>query len=444
VNVPRAVAFPFWQDEVGSARVIAESGLVPMLRAVVNSENHPPGFYGLGWALHQLGVPIVWDRVISVLAAILLAGLVVLYAQRMLPLWAAGLAGLLAALGWEFWRHGWELRPYSLFALTCLVFVLALEWTAELPTTRRLALLAGATAVGSMTHFFFLFTVAAAVGWIWFLRRRERRPVSLAIGLGLVPLLVWTPALAKQVEGGGYRANPDFDLGSVLDTYGALLYRGSLSLVPSLLVAGLVLFGSFRLWHLSDTGQLCALCAVVPLAAPALLWLAGPDIYLVKNLIGVAPFAVVAIAAALTALPRPLAIAATASAALLAAGAYLDSRGRIVPDYDLVATALVEQGWNDRDPIVVFGEPYQLLHPLDWYLPGNRLELAVLTGRPCAHVYVVSLGGRGRALIVGVPTTRVRRFAVGRIEYRPGLAAEARRRHGHVLATRAAGCARVT
>jgi hypothetical protein len=445
VNIPRAVAYLFWQDEVGSARVITESGPVAMLRAVAGSENHPPGFYSLGWALHHLGVPVVWDRAISVLAAIALAGLVVVYAQRMLPLWAAGLAGLLVALGWQFWRHGWELRPYSLFALACLVFVLALEWTFERITTRRLVLLAVAVAVGSMTHLLFLLTLAGAVAWILLDRtRRERRAVLVAIGAGLVPLLVWSPALAKQITGGGYRANPDFGLRPVLDTYGDLLVRNSLYVVLSVVILGLVLIGSVRLWRLSDSGRLCALSAVGPVAAAAIVWLTGPDIYVVKNLIGAAPFAVVAIAAALTAVPRPFAIAATASAAVLAVVGYVDSRGRIVPDYDRVAAALVQQGWNERDPIVVFGEPYQLLHPLDWYLPGGRLELATWATGSCEHVYVVSLGGRGRALIAGVPTDRVRRFVVGRLKYRSGVVAEARRRHGHVLATRAAGCVRTT
>jgi hypothetical protein len=444
VNIPRAVAYPFWQDEVGSARVIVTPGPLAMARAVVRTENHPPGFYSLGWALDRLGAPVVWDRTISVLAVVALSGVVVLYARRMVPLWAAGLVGLLVALGWQFWRHGWELRPYSLFALCCLLFVMALEWAVEQPTGKRLSLLTLVVLAGAMTHYFFLLTLAGGVVWLWLERpRRALRPVYVAIGLGLVPFVLWLPAFAKQVSSGGYRAYPDFALDSALETYAALFVRRDLTLVPGLIVLALVLFGSLRLWRGSSTGRLCALCAVLPVAATTLVWVTGPNIYVVKNLVGAAPFAAVAIASALTVFPRPLAIAATASAAALVLALYVDSRGRIVPDYDLVAAALVQQGWTEGDPIVVFGDPYQFLHPLDWYLPGGRLEVARWNGRPCVRVYVVSLGGRGQALLAGAPTDRVKRIAVARVRYRDDIAGQARRRNGHLLATRAAPCARI-
>jgi hypothetical protein len=442
VNIPRAVDYSFWQDEVGAARVITVSGPFSMLRALVGTENHPPGFYSLGWILDRLGVPVVWDRAISVLAAMAVSGLVVVCARRMMPLWGAALAGLVTALGWQFWRHGWELRPYSLFALACVLFVLALERAAEQPTRGRLALLAAAVAAGALTHYFFLFTLGAGLAWIY-LRKHHLRRLLVAIGVGLVPLLVWLPAFFKQFKSGGFQTNPDFSLRSALETYGALLVRGRVSGVLALLVLGIVLFGAFRLWRASDSGRLYALGAVVPVAAASLVWLAGPDIYTVKNLMGAAPFAAVAIAAALTALPRPLAMAATASAAALVVVGYAHKSGRIIPDYDLVAAALVQEGWQEQDPILVFGPPYQLLHPLDWYLPGSRLEVANWNGKPCARVYVIGVGGRGRALTAGIPTRRVRRIVIGRLPYRPDLAAQARRRDGRLLATRAAKCARV-
>ena len=164
----------------------------------------------------------------------------------------------------------------------------------------------------------------------------------------------------------------------------------------------LVLFGSLRLWRGSSSGCLCAISAVLPVAATTVVWLVGPDVYVVKNLVGAAPLAAVAIASALTALPRTVWVAATASAAALVLALYVDSRGRIVPDYDLVAAALVQQGWTERDPRLAFGDPYQFLHRLDWYLPGGRLEVARWNGRSCVRVYVVSLHGRAQALLAGV------------------------------------------
>jgi hypothetical protein len=441
VNVPRAVGYSFWQDEVGAARVITDPGPISMLRRVVSTENHPPGFYALGWVLDRMGIPVVWDRAISVLAAMALSGLVVLYARRLVPLWGAALAGLVTALGWQFWRHGWELRPYSVFALACLLFVFALVWAAESPTRRRLALLAAAVAAGTMTHFFFVFTLGAGLIWLY-VRKRDLRRLLIAIAVGLLSLIAWLPAFYKQFDRGGFR-NPDFSLRTTLESYAALFVRGDLNLLVGLLVLGLVLAGCVRLWRLSDEGRLCALAALVPVVASSLIWLAGPDVYIVKNVIGAAPFAAVAVAAALTALPRPISLAATAAAAVLLIASYVDTRGRIIPDYDLVADALVDQGWQEGDPILVFGPPYQLLHPLDWYLPGNRLETADWNGRACDRVYVISVGGRGRALTDGIETRRVRRIVIGRIPYRPELAGEARRRGGRLLATRASSCARV-
>ena len=42
-------------------------------------------------------------------------------ARRLLPLWAAATAGLLAAVGWQFVSHGAELRAYALYGLLALL-----------------------------------------------------------------------------------------------------------------------------------------------------------------------------------------------------------------------------------------------------------------------------------------------------------------------------------
>ena len=63
-----------------------------------------------------------------------LAGLTVVYARRFLPLWLAGLAGVLTALAWQVVEHGSELRAYALLAFLTLVFALLLERAAERPT----------------------------------------------------------------------------------------------------------------------------------------------------------------------------------------------------------------------------------------------------------------------------------------------------------------------
>ena len=61
----------------------------------------------------------------------------------------------------------------------------------------------------------------------------------------------------------------------------------------------------------SDLGRLCALLAVGPYFAAALIWLAGARIFDIRNLIGVAPFAAVAVASLIAALPPRAALGET-------------------------------------------------------------------------------------------------------------------------------------
>ena len=439
--ISRALDYSFWQDEVGAARVITRPGPIEMLRNVTSTELHPPGFYTLGWFLSRAGAPAAWGRAISVVAAIALTVVVVLYARRFMPVWAAALAGLLTALGWQFVDHSWELRPYSVFALVCVLFALALERAAEHPTRGRLTTLALVVAAGAMTHYFFVFTLVA--GLIWLASVRVKRPILIAIGAGLVPLLLWLPALYKQYHGGGYKWIGSFRPRVVVESYASLFYRAPAGYALGLVVLGVVAAGVIWLWRDSDAGALTALCAVVPVVIAALVWATGREIFLPRNLIGAAPFAAVAIAAALASLPRPLALLATGLAGALMIAGYLHTRAPIVPAYDRVADALVRQGWHENDPILVFGPRYSYLHPLDWYLPGSRLELAQLNGRRCAHVFVVGVGGRGRALAAAGSPVRVNRTVIARVPYRPDLRGQVDARGGSVLATRAASCARV-
>ena len=442
VAIPRAVHSAFWQDEVGAARVITRAGPIQMLRNVAGTELHPPGFYALGWILSRLGAPAVWGRGISVVAAIALTIVVVLYAARLMPVYGAALAGLATALGWQFVDHSWELRPYSLFALACVLFALALQRAAERPSLGRLALLSVATAAGLMTHYFFAFTLLAGAIWLVGIRT-ARRPVILALGVGLVPLLIWAPAAYEQYHDGGYKWIGSFQLRAAVGVYAASLYRAPPGYLLGFLVLALVLAGALRLWGLSDRGRLCALCAIVPVLVAAFVWLTGREIFLPRNLIGAAPFAVIAAAGALSGLPRRVAVPVTVVAGAVLVAAHLHTRGPIVPEYDRVADALVRSGWHEDDPILLFGPRYAYLHPLDWYLPGPRLEVATLNGTACRRVFVVGVGGHGRALIGESPTLRVKRVLVARVPYRRGLPGAVRARGGSVLATRTVRCARV-
>lgn len=447
VTVPRALGYALWQDEVGAARPMVNGSFDGMLHAVASVENHPPGYYALGWLVHQAGVPVVWERAVSVAATALLASLVYLTARRLMSVLPAALAGLAIVLGWQFEKHGWELRPYALFALANVAAVLALRRAALRPTLRRCSVLAAAVATAALLHDYFVLTAAAGALWLFVSPVvRARRRVLASIAAGYLPLLLWAPGVLDQYRHRRYATLPGFDGRSIVDLYADLLERhvvpGARGLALSLAVLVLVLYGAARLWRDPGLGRLCALAATVPVAAASVLWALGPHVFAPRALIGVLPFAAIAIAAAVAAPRPPFALAAAPAAALLLAAGYARADGRIVPDYDRVAAALVAEGWHEEDPIVLFGSTYDYLIPLDWYLPGaDRLEIAAPTGGGCGEVFVVAVDGRGAALAGG--SRRVRHTLIGSTPWRARLWAEVERRGGVVLGTRRSACLRL-
>ena len=139
-----------------------------------------------------------------------------------------------------------------------------------------------------------------------------------------------------------------------------------------------VVAGAVALWRRGDEGRLYALLTVVPVALAYVIWAGGPDIFNTRNLLPVAPFAVIAIAALLAALPRPLAVAGAGAAIGLAVAATLEAPP-VAPPADRYAQVLVEEGWQREDVIVLIADFYGFRSPIGWYLPGRPfLELVGL------------------------------------------------------------------
>jgi hypothetical protein len=412
VRIAGALHYAFWQDEVTSARIMLERTPVGVLHHIAKTESTPPLFYELGWLVHRLGVPMQDVRVVSALAGAALAAATVVLARRLLPLWASALAGLAVALGYEFVFHGRELRSYELHALLTVGLAFAALAVVETPGRRQTVLLALVTAAGALTNYFFLLSVCFVLAWAW--RSPARRQLSLAIGAGLVPFAAWIPVLAFQYRHHRFSFIGPFRLHEVLTSYWSLFGRaephtsGLHQAAPLLLGAG-VLGGCVALWRRSDTGRLAALLAVGPLVAAALVWLAGPRIFDTRNLIGVGPFAAIALAGVIAQLPKPVALAAAcAGAALVVFGFVLGDRQAPIA-YDRIARSLVAAGWQRTDPIVLQGNFYAFRSPLEWYLPGKPpLTLGLARTVACPRVFVIAhqsvraLGARkpaGRLLV---------------------------------------------
>jgi hypothetical protein len=429
LRAPGALHGALWADEVASARVLAEPGPRSALAQVERTESTPPGWYLLAWTAHRAGVPIADVRLLSAAFAGGLAALLVLYARALLSLPAAGLAGLLAALDWELAYHGRELRAYALLALVASAYGFALQRAARAPTRGRCAVLAATVLLGAFTHYFFLFTVASGLFWIW--TARALRPVRLRLtAVTLVPLtmlLAWAGPFLTQFRRGNYAWIGEFDalkLGAFFSTVfdgAGWIYGRQRSMALDggfawrLAIAMLVLYGATVLARRSLEGRLCAMLAAGPVALAALAWLAGLPIFDSRNLIGTVPFVLVATVAAVASLPPRAAL--TAAIAVVAALVALFPVQPLGPPADRISAALARDGWRPKDPIALLGRADSYLLPLSWYLPG-RPELAlepVTRHLACRDTYLLAPGSDRLPGLNRAPAVRVGGEAIVRL-----------------------------
>jgi hypothetical protein len=457
-TLPGAIDLPFWQDEVASARVLLEGSPAGVVDHVSRTESTPPGWYLLAWLLRETGIPVEGLRYLSVALAAALAGLTVVYARRFLPLWLAGVAGVLAALAWQTVVHGSEVRAYALLALLTLVFALLLERAAARPSLGRLAAVAAAAAAGAYAHYFFLLAALAAL--VWLAVERELRGAAVRVGaavlLGCATLLAWLPQLVDQVEADRFGWIDEFDLVKFLALPSALFWDpgtmyaalgadpGTGEAVARTAILALVLGGCWVLVRLEPPARLCALLVVVPVGVSGIAWLAGLRIVTGRNLIGVTAFAAVALAAVVLPLPRRAAVAAAAAGLALAVVSYVRSPLDTRVDFDRVADALVDAGWEPGDPILVVGSLPDFRSPLEWYLPGDvTLPRAEPTGA-CGDLWVVTDVPAGRTLLdLAQPADRleVGTVEVARVSWNGTLAAQAATADGGYLdSANGAGC----
>jgi hypothetical protein len=397
VRLPGVYTQAFWQDEVASARIINEPTFPGMLSHVARTESTPPLWYALGWLLRQAGTPMQDIRLLSVAAGALLAALVVDVARRVVPLPFASLAGLFVALGGALVGHGQELRAYELLALLSLVFARCLLVEVEAPSRRRALALGASVAAGGLTHYFFAFSVIAALGWLWLDRdmRAVRRRATAAIVVGGAIATGWAPVMLAQLHQNRFWWIGSFQLRTVI-AVPARLFTSAYTNTPAgiaLSVAGLLLVvaGAARLGRASAAGRLVAVLALAPLAEAAAVWAGGVRIFAERNLIGVAPFAAIAAVAGLAAVPRRAAVALGAATAVFLLVPFTPL-GRVhgTPPYDALARELVAEGWTPSQPVAVFGSFFPYRSPLEWYLPHQPvLDASRLSSRVCKTLFVV-------------------------------------------------------
>jgi uncharacterized membrane protein len=399
-RVPGALHNALWQDEVGTERVISQPTLSDALQTVVDRESTPPAFFLLARSADRAVAGLRASRTpatrvhavrsLSLAASAGCTALTFLLALEFLPLWAAALAGLLASFASILVVHGSELRSYSLLPFACVAFAFVLERAAARPTLIRLTLVSGAVALGSLTHYFFLFTFAAGLIWLVVSRlpRGTIARVGTALAIGLVPLAVWLPDWLQQYQHGIYGTAPrPFNLARVLDLFPSLLapqpFVNGTSLVthsvvslgaPVPVVVTLAVLAPAGLLLRRQEGRLCGLSVLVPfLLVTGLVAMTGERVYSSRNLIGIAPFAAIALAWGCASLPwRRSAFAAgiLVSGLVVAGFAYAQVEFGRTP-YDRIAESMLAQGFKPDEPIVLFGN-WGGSVPLAWYLTTHE------------------------------------------------------------------------
>jgi hypothetical protein len=414
-RLPAAVHDSLWQDEIATERVISQPDPQDALRQVARRESTPPAFFLTAWAVDHAATaldsglrPARSLRVLSLVFSLLTTGLTFLLACKLLPLWAAALAGLIVSFSGQLVVHGAELRSYAMLALAYVAFAFVLERAVARPGRLRLALLAGVVAVGSLTHYFFL--LALATGVLWLVRSVRDRAVSLRVGaalaVGLVPLAVWTPYWLQQYQHSHF--GPNF-------TWARLVSFLPVLFAPDVIVreagrtvqvtVSLAVIGSAVLLLRRPDGRLFAALALLPLLVGWVVWAAGQSgVGNPRNLIGVVPFVAIALSWACASLPwRRVSQAVAVLVGVLVVGGFAagqETLGRT--PYDRIAHEVSAQGFNRDEPLVFFGY-YGGMIPVGWYLTSDaspdlwpRLYAARPTEGRCDAVEAVVMGGAGR------------------------------------------------
>lgn len=416
-NVGDALHDALWQDEVASARIIAQSSPLAALHEVRLTESTPPFWYLLAWTAHRIGLGIVDVRLLSLAATAATAAIVVVFGRRILPLGLATLAGALVAIGSQFATQSHDLRAYALLVLFTVLLAVILDAEVGRPSRGRDAGLAACVAAGLLTHYFFAFSVIAALGWLWIEpeARRVRRRATAAIGVGACVFLAFASFVLAQYRHDRFWWIGPFVLRAVVNAPFRLFFPVTSHRVGELVPAALLVvaaFGAWRLGRRSRFGRLTAALAFGPLLAAGVAWYAGVRIFAIRNLAEIGPFFALAICGAIAALPRRLIVIATALVGAAVLGGYAWSQQTAATPYNRIAQALVAEGWRANDPIAVFGNFFAFRSPLEWYLP-NRPPLAL--GKPtddvCSTLFVVEhVRGRTEASALEVGGFTVERL----------------------------------
>lgn len=388
----------FWYDEAFTPVHVLRAGLGTTLRNLVHTENTPPLWYVLEWALSRVfGTGVVALRMLSALAGIATVAVGWAIGSELAGRRAAIVTAALVAVNPLFIWYSQEARAYSLFVLTASLALLCCVRALREPTNRRLAEFAVAASLSLLTHYFAVFLVVPMALWLlWSVvprgsnreggsGERTANPKDLSrvlfalsllaiVGLALIPLIVaqgghGTQWIGEWALAGRLEAIPQYYLTGYS---GSSLGHGIELLVALVILAGVV----YGLWctlsRREERGALIALTvAAAGVLTPVLLALLGADYLAPRNLVA----AMVPLSALLA-----IVVAAQRTGRIGMALAGLLALAFLVLSVDVNFSPRLQRGdWSGVAAVLRSAQPEHVITtvelgsaPLEYYLPGLR------------------------------------------------------------------------
>jgi mannosyltransferase len=368
-----------WYDEAFTPVHTLHPSLKATLSAVAHTENSPPLWYLLEWAVSRVfGTGAIALRSLSALAGV--ASVVVGWGigRELAGRRAAFATAALIAVNPLFVWYSQEARAYGLYTLMAALAVLCFLRALREPTPGRLTAFAVSGALALLTHYFAVFLLAPMCLWL-VLEHRAHRRVTLAavaavgaVGVALLPLISaqggrGTQWIGRWPLGERLEAIPQYYL---TGESGAPLGHG-VELLIALPVLGGLFFGLWRgLTRLEERQALIVLvlsaCGVL---IPVALVIFGLDYLAPRNLVA-AMIPLTALLALVIAAQRTgsvgVALAGVVALAFLAMSIDVNLSPRLQRG-DWRGVAKVLRGTPANDRVITTVELGAA--PLEYYLP---------------------------------------------------------------------------
>jgi mannosyltransferase len=284
-----------WYDEAFTPVHTLHPSLTATLSAVAHTENSPPLWYLLEWAVSRVfGTGAIALRSLSALAGV--ASVVVGWGigRELAGRRAAFATAALIAINTLFVWYSQEARAYGLYTLMAALAVLCFLRALREPTPGRLTAFAVSGALALLTHYFAVFLLAPMCLWL-VLEHRAHRRVTLAavaavgaVGVALLPLISaqggrGTQWIGRWPLGERLEAIPQYYL---TGESGAPLGHG-VELLIALPVLGGLFFGLWRgLTRLEERQALIVLVLIAcGVLIPVALVIFGLDYLAPRNLV---------------------------------------------------------------------------------------------------------------------------------------------------------------